>query len=63
MIARPRITGGPAGDIGLGTFAAVLRYGYAMGLTPERETDADAIEHFAAFLAGHGRRPVQVVHR
>lgn len=63
MIARPRITGGPANDVALATLAEVLRYGYAFGCTPAPTSDDHAVELFAAFLVGHGRRPVRVVHR
>lgn len=58
-IARPRIRGGPAGDVGLAALAAVIRYGYAMGHLEGGSTDDETIELFAAFLAGQGppRRP------
>lgn len=57
MIYRPTITGGPAGDVGLGAFAKVLRAIYADGRFYVRGTDDDALELFAAFLAGHERPP------
>lgn len=66
MIYRPKITGKPAGDVGLGALAVVVRFGYGMGIAPDdlgagKEPDEAALERFAAFLAGAGpaekRRP------
>lgn len=55
MIYRSKIRGGPAGDVGLGALAAVIRFGWAMGLIERPEGDDEAIvELFAAFLAGAG---------
>lgn len=57
MIARPKITGGPAGDVGLASWAKVLRFAYGTGLVDSGRTHEERIEAFAAFLAGHERPP------
>jgi len=53
----PTIKGGPAGDVGLGALAAVVRFMYATGPSHQDagRTDDQAVELFAAFLAGHDR--------
>ena len=54
-IGRSMIRGGPAGDVGLGAFAQVLRWIYAVGPAPsDRLTDQQHVDLFAAFLAGQG---------
>jgi hypothetical protein len=55
-IYTPTIKGGPAGDLGLGAFAAVIRHAYATGdgLDSPADTDEDRLERFAAFLLGAG---------
>lgn len=64
-IYRGGLEGGPAGDVGLGALALVLRYAYATtpdldALLGREATDLEHLEHFAAFLAGHGRPTVDV---
>lgn len=58
-VYRPKITGGPANDVGLAALAEVLRYAYAREPAEvyQARTDEQALEHFAAFLAGHNRPP------
>lgn len=56
-VVRAKITGGPANDVGLASWAKVLRFAYGTGLVDSGTTDEDRIEAFGAFLAGHDRPP------
>lgn len=56
-IYRPKIRGGPAGDVGLGKLAAVIRYGYGAGYLKVEGDEEAQLEAFGAFLAGVDRPP------